>query len=195
MIQIEGYLTQKKLETALQSVVGNAWRGREISVPGSRRRWDMAYSIGTRTVVIEYDGDAHYCNSLKITIDREKDQRACDLQFEVVRFPYWVQLTTETLSHYFDLTEEVRQEFPHGFITTKVFPASFCPLGLERFLRELNDLPHRVQKAVVRSLRDRAKEHGSEYVIPEPMRPIIEQHGGQISSEGAPSAPPNESSP
>ena len=58
----------------------------------------------------------------------------------VVRVPYWVQLDRTTLGHYFGLSAEIEQRFPHGFITTKLFPASYCELGVERFRRELEAL-------------------------------------------------------
>lgn len=167
MIKIEGYLTQGKLEAALQEIVGDrAWRGREIVVPGSRRRWDMAYEIKNHTTVIEFDGDEHYRNSLKIKIDGEKDAVAAQLGYVVVRFPYWVQLTTETLQHFFGLSHHIAQDFPHGFITTRVFPASFSELGVERFAKELKALPSATQESVVQSLRDRVKEHGAKFVLP-----------------------------
>lgn len=167
MIEIEGYLLQKKLEVTLRKIVGEvAWRGRELTVPGSRRRWDMAYEINQQTTVVEFDGDAHYWNSLKIKVDLEKDAVAEKLGYKVVRIPYWVQLTTETLSYYFGLEKTIKQNFPHGFITTKIFPASFSELGVNRFRKELIGLPQATSKAVIESLQLRAEEHGAEYVLP-----------------------------
>ena len=55
-----------------------------------------------------------------------------------MRFPYWVQLDNFTLKHYFDLDAKIEQSFPHGFITTKLFPASFCELGIKRFRAEID---------------------------------------------------------
>jgi hypothetical protein len=174
-IAIEGYLTQPKLAAALKQVVGESWIGEEVAVAaGSRRKWDMAYRSAGGTVVVEYDGDPHYWNSIRMKIDREKDKAAADLGYRVVRFPYWIQLTSETLRHFFGLSAEIRQDFPHGFITTKIFPASFCEMGVERFVRELRDLPSGVRLAVVQSLRDRAQEHGVEYVLPSKLRYLVE---------------------
>jgi hypothetical protein len=173
-IKIDGYLSQKKLETALSEIVGgDAWRGRELSVPGSSRRWDMAYEIDGLTTVVEYDGDAHYCNSLKAKVDAEKDAAAVGLGYRVVRFPYWIQLTTETLKHYFDLNADVEQVFPQGFVTTKIFPASYSELGIERFACELASLPVQTRTAVEASLRDRAAEHGAQYVLPTKLRHLL----------------------
>jgi hypothetical protein len=67
----------------------------------------------------------------------------------------------------------VEQTFPHGFITTKLFPASFCELGIERFQAELFTLPLIVRAAVVSSLRERVAEHGLQYVLPTSLVHII----------------------
>ena len=174
MIKINGYLLQKKLESALREIVGHdSWRGRELRVPNSRRRWDMAYQLNGQMTVVEFDGDAHYWNSLKIKVDSEKDAVAKDLGYTVVRMPYWVQLTTETLLHYFDLHAQIEQDFPHGFIATKIFPASYSELGISRFERELTSLPEVTRTAVIDSLRDRATEHGVEYVLPSKLRHLL----------------------
>ncbi|WNK19590.1 hypothetical protein P1P91_12200 [Halomonas piscis] len=173
-IEIDGYLLQRKLEAALIQIVGeDAWLGRELKVPNSRRRWDMAYQIGDQTTVVEFDGDAHYWNSLKIKVDKEKDGVASKLGYRVVRVPYWVQLTTETLAYYFGLKAEIEQDFPHGFIATKIFPASFSELGVGRFQRELSSLPSNVNEAVIASLKDRAQEHGDEYVVPSALQHLL----------------------
>lgn len=101
MIAIDGYLNQAKLEAALKAIVGSAsWKGCELTVPGTRRRWDMAYTINGRTTVVEFDGDLHYRDSMKIKIDLEKDKAAERQGYAVVRFPYWLQLTEESLTHF-----------------------------------------------------------------------------------------------
>lgn len=174
MITIEGYLLQGKLESALKQLVGEAnWLGRELRVPDSRRRWDMAYEIQGHTTVVEFDGDQHYWDSLKIKVDVEKDTVAHSLGYSVVRIPYWVQLTTETVQHYFGIQAQIAQDFPHGFITTKIFPASFSELGVSRFFREISALPGSTKNAVISSLQDRAQEHGIEYVLPPSLRHML----------------------
>jgi hypothetical protein len=111
-------------------------------------------------------GQDHYCNSLKIKKDQEKDEILHQHGIKCVRFPFWVQLDSQTALHYFQIRAEVITDFPHGFITTTYYPASFCELGIMRFERELGGLPSPVADAVVSSLRDRANEHGMEYVLP-----------------------------
>ena len=170
MITISGYLTQAKLAQALQQLVPDGWLGHEVAVTGSRHRWDMAYQRGGNITVVEYDGDEHYRHSLKIKVDRVKNESARTQGSRVVRFPYWVQLDSTTLWHYFRFEAEIEQSFPHGFITTKLFPASFCELGIERFRTELSALPAVVRDAVVASLRERVEEHGLEFVLPSSWR-------------------------
>ena len=175
-VTIEGYLVQAKLESALREIVGaNSWRGREVRLPVGKRRWDMSYEIDGQVTVVEFDGDEHYRNTLKIKADEEKDSIAANHGYRVVRIPYWVQLTTQTLRYYFGLTATIHQDFSHGFITTKVFPASYCELGLSRFRRELESLPASVRNAVMNSLRERATEHGNVYGLPSSLQNVFSQ--------------------
>jgi hypothetical protein len=169
-VVIESSLTEPKLAAALRQLVGNAWAGGQVSLPGSRRRFDMAFRSGKTMVLVEYDGDEHYRNSLKVRADRQKDDLATANGMRLVRVPYWVQLDRVMVRHWFGLDAEVEQSFPHGFITTKLFLASFCELGVKRFQRELDSLPTTVREAVVSSLRDRVSEYGLEYVLPTELR-------------------------
>lgn len=60
------------------------------------------------------------------------------------------------------------------FIATKIFPASYCELGIERFRDELERLPAKVSDAVCASLWARVEEHGLEYVLPTSRANLIE---------------------
>lgn len=168
-VRIDGYLTEAKLAAALRQIVGAGWSGVELKVAGTKRRWDMGFERDGRRVVVEYDGDEHYRNTMKIKADREKDAAAKAEGLVVVRIPYWVQLDRVTFRYYFGFDADIEQDFQHGFITTKIFPASFCELGIARFERELADLPGVVRHAVISSLHERAAEHGVEFVIPSSM--------------------------
>ena len=174
LITIERYLTEGKLADALREIVGDMWVGRQILLPGSRCKWDMAFKQDERLVLVEYDGDDHYRDSLKIKSDLEKDRLAHHRQARVVHMPYWVQLDDTTLQYYFGLSADVRGDFPHGFITTKLFPASFCELGIDRFRDELQALPSQVRVDVIQSLRERIAEHGLDYVLPSSLRYLLE---------------------
>jgi len=172
-IKIDGYLTESKLSAALQRLVVDGWLGNQVHVEGSRYRWDMSFQMDGIITVVEYDGDEHYRHSLKMKADRAKNEIARRQGCKVVRFPYWIQLDNLTLKHYFGLEAEIEQSFPHGFITTKLFPASFCELGVERFRTELLALPLSVREAVILSLRERIAEHGLLCVLPTSLVDIV----------------------
>jgi hypothetical protein len=172
-IVVESYLTEQRLKVALQQLLGDEWAGGHVALPGSRRRFDMAFRSQGMTVLVEYDGDEHYRHSMKIKADCEKDRLALENEMRLIRIPYWVQLDSIMAKHWFGLEADIEQSFPHGFITTKLFPASFCELGVTRFRRELDSLPPQVRDAVVASLRERVAEHGVEYVVPGALRPMI----------------------
>jgi hypothetical protein len=173
VVKIEGYLTEVKLARALQEIVPDGWLGEQVPVANTRQRWDVGFRMDGRITVVEYDGDEHYRHSIKIKGDRVKDETARSLGLKVVRFPYWIQLDSNTLKHFFGLDANVEQSFPHGFITTKLFPASFCELGIERFRPELMALPESVRDAVILSLRQRVAEHGIQYVLPKALAELI----------------------
>lgn len=172
-IKIDGYLTEAKLAKGLKEIVPDGWLGDQVPVADTKHRWDMSLRIGGEIFVVEYDGDEHYRHSIKIKADRAKDEIARAHGWRVIRFPYWVQLDSLTLKHYFGLEAVIEQSFPHGFITTKLFPASFCELGIERFRAELAALPGAVRDAVISSLRERIIEHGLQYVLPKALADLI----------------------
>jgi hypothetical protein len=172
-ITIEGSLTESKLITALQALLAPRSVTIQHKLPDSRYLWDGAFTHNHRLVLVEYDGDEHYRNSLKIKSDIIKTNEAINLGCQVVRIPYWVQLDTVTLKYYLDLSAKVVQDFPHGFITTQYFPASFCELGVVRFKREFESLPAEIRQAVVNSIRERIGEHGFNYVMPKSLRRLV----------------------
>lgn len=164
---INGHLTQKTLQSALIHFLGEkSFLGSEMRLGDTRKRLDMVFEINGEKLVVEFDGDLHYKESLVLKRDMEKDSVAKELGYKLVRFPYWIQLTTQTLETFFGIRGEVCQDFPHGFISTKSFPASFCNLGLERFFKELESLPENVREDVLFSLRERSAEHGERFVLP-----------------------------
>lgn len=172
-VTIKGFLTEENLITALQTILTPQSVTIHHKLPGSGYVWDGAFTRNRRLVLVEYDGDDHYRSSLKIKSDILKTDYAIKLGCQVVRIPYWVQLDAVTLKYYFDLSAKVVQDFPHGFITTQYFPASFCELGVVRFKKELESLPAEIRHAVVLSLQERTGEHGLTYVLPRSLRKLV----------------------
>lgn len=176
------YLTEKGLAEALKQLVGKDWLKTGYALPKSRCKFDMAFRSNGATVLVEYDGDVHYRKSLKIKKDREKDELAKANSMRVIRVPYWVQWDSRMVRKWFGIETDIKQKYRHGFHATEYYPASFCELGIVRFRAELASLPEQVREEVIASLRDRAKEHGIEYVLPTELRGLLsdisERSGG-----------------
>ena len=181
-VKYEGYLTQQKLASLLKEALKDKYTSfiEEQKVAGKPRcRWDiyMTFPDG-REIAVEFDGDQHYRDTLVMKLDLEKDDLADEAGIEVVRIPYWVQLTDETAKHYFgDLFDgiHIEQDYPHGFIKSKVFPASYCAMGVERFMAELHDLPYDIFVEILMNLFDHAfeKAYAPEFVIPGAMAYLL----------------------
>jgi hypothetical protein len=182
IVKYEGYLTQQKLSALLREALKDKYDlfMEERKVAGKPRcRWDMYMTFSNgREIAVEFDGDQHYRDTLVMKLDLEKDDLADEAGIEVVRIPYWVQLTDDTAKHYFDDLFDgihIEQDYPHGFIKSKIFPASYCALGVERFMAELHDLPEKEFVDVVTNLFDHAFDpaYAPEFVVPGVMADLL----------------------
>jgi hypothetical protein len=120
-------------------------------------------------LIVEFDGYAHYTTAKGVLDDVLKDELYTGSGYRVVRIPYFVQLSTETVKSLFDIDYDFEQKYPPGFVDRKcVLPADFCTLGLKRFLCDFRKLPVSVRKSVLNSLYVKIGELGnSELVVPE----------------------------
>jgi len=173
-IQIPDYLTQEKLTVALKQIIpAEDWIGEELKVPGTRCRWDMGYIYRGKTYIVEFDGDQHYRDSIVIRNDKIKDLTALRCNFKVIRIPYWLQLTPQTLELLFNINAEIEQNFSHGFVASKIFPASYCEYGTYRFEREFNSLPRNIKQEITETLRTQILKYDFETVLPTSLLAIM----------------------
>lgn len=175
-ISYDGYLVEDKLVRIVQEVVGDRFEGKQTKVAEGRRyKWDCTYiGTGGRRVCVEFDGARHYTNLRTIKSDEEKNALAASQGHIVIRIPYWVQLTDQTVKHYFGWDAEVSQDFQHGFIaSTAHSPSYYCELGLQRFRNELESLPISVRRDVVASLRHRVGDQDQKWVVPDSLGDLI----------------------
>lgn len=163
--KVNDYLIESKLANEIEkfSHYNNYnFIGRQIRL-NSNRRWafDFGIEIGNRKILVEFDGDLHYTNSLSFYRDIQKNEIAELEGYEVIRIPYWVQLNTQTLEYYFKVKSKyykIETNFPHGFISKKAtLPGSFCNYGFGRFTNELQDLPYNIQINVISSILYQSK--------------------------------------
>ena len=137
-------------------------------IPGLKRRFRPDYRGERHRIVVEFDGDQHYQRAAHVIQDAERDKVITDAGYRVIRIPYFVQLTPETIRLLFgDLVSDQSpfKDFPHGFIAdTVVFPADFCELGIDRFLADLDKFSC-VKNEILDSLKQAAIERGDWRIV------------------------------
>lgn len=113
----------------------------------TRKRPD--YRSEKLKMIVEFDGIQHY-TSPDIILNDEKNTKFYEsLGYKVVRIPYFIQLTNETVKILFnkDIKEPL---FPNNIAslsyTCRNTPAYLCLMGIERMKKELNKFP--LQKKV-----------------------------------------------
>lgn len=104
-------LAEQSLAAALMKLTRIAWVGVQATPPGSRRRFDMAFRDDESVVLVEYDGDEHYRNSLKIKADHAKETFAAAHGARLVRIPYWLQPDDDVARFFFWLDPRISTTF------------------------------------------------------------------------------------
>jgi hypothetical protein len=164
MYSLTEYITEKTLGNILV-----AWAGEENvkfqpMLTGTRMRHDFEVKKDGVTYSVEFNGDSHYRDPSVIYRDWVKEEISKNFGRKVVQIPYFIQLNTETFKIFFDADFEIETTYPHGFVATKMLPASFCPLGYNRALADLQKMPASVQADVMASLKIKAEKLGDPWV-------------------------------
>lgn len=164
MISYDGYLTEQKLVSVFEQISHDVET--QFQVKNYRYKWDLRY----KNFLVEFDGSFHYEKVKTLLSDSRKDQVARNHGFEIVRIPYWLQLTPETFSYFFNESCQVRTQYSHGFIDKNAsLPANFCGLGIQRFQKELENLRKHQQdvfRDIVDSLNKKIDDLGYLAVLP-----------------------------
>ena len=153
------YLTEQNLGLILNELFPNNDFIHDKSVTRSKnKRLRPDCRSKERKLIIEFDGDSHYCKAQRIKTDIEKDTDYLSLGYKVFRIPYFVQITTQVLKDIFDEEIPIEQRYPNWFIDKKaVLPADYCELGIKLFLNDLKKL-HYHAVDIIKSLIDKIKE-------------------------------------
>jgi hypothetical protein len=113
----------------------------DVRVPSITRQFRPDYRSENHKLIVEFDGDQHYRSAKHVLEDKTRDKILIEAGYNVIRIPYFVQMTDPVIGLLFDNYISDRtsfKDFPHGFISsTVVFPADFCELGVARFLDDL----------------------------------------------------------
>ena len=127
-------------------------------------------------LIVEFDGYAHYTSSTTILRDSVKDNEELKLGYKIVRWPYFVQMSSLSIKHFFGIDYSIEQTYDDGFIDSKcICPADFCELGIEKLVHEFKALPKRIQDSIVKSLeRKIAKsKYGIYEIVPKSLNEEI----------------------
>jgi hypothetical protein len=112
----------------------------------------------------------------KIKNEIKKDQIYHQLEYNIVRIPYFVQISTLTIEKLFGKRLNFQQTFPHGFISkTVIMPCDFCELGIVKFKMDLEKFCY-VKTEIINSLKMKAIELGNkELVVPPSLEYLLDQ--------------------
>ena len=158
---ITDYITEKSLiEFVKQRIDPNIICNKQIPDSGLKIRPDIRSE--KHKIIIEYDGPLHYTKPSNIVSDMIRDKNLNKLGYNVIRFPYFVQLDELCINYFFNnylIDRSGFNEYPHGFIDEKViYPSEFCDLGVKRFKEFMNSIPFEIREQITKSLNDAAKD-------------------------------------
>ena len=159
------YLTENNLEIFIQSnIITNYIRDKKLEGANTSKRYD--FILRDERVIVEFDGSHHYTSSRVILGDKEKDDVAATLGYNVIRIPYFVQLDEIMTQFFFGsiLKSNVKwfdfNSYKHGFIDPRaLIPADYCELGQHKFMKNLQDYPRSCSDAIVDSLTHHTNKH------------------------------------
>lgn len=168
------YLTEERLENVLGQLFPDVTFIRDRQVPDSGLQTRPDYRNDNLKLIVEFDGDQHYRNVQKIKREQEKTDRYTQIGYKVVRIPYFIQISTETVKHLFDLNLQYIQTYPHGFISkTVIMPADFCELGIQKFKADLKRFDY-IKVDILNSLKQKVEVLGDkELVLPPSLYDLI----------------------
>lgn len=169
------WLDEENLYEDLKYIFGKDFIRNKI-VPKSNCKYRPDFRNDELMLIVQYDGPRHYTDSKVILKDDIEDTVYQNLNYKIVRVPYYIQIETKIIKLLFDINFEYELKYPHGFNEKNVIlPANFCSLGLKRFEREL-DYFDIVKENVIDTLLNKIEEnnYNSEIVIPDEFIYIID---------------------
>lgn len=161
------YLTEVGLSLVLKEVFPSETFIHDKIVPLSNSKKRPDYFCDKLRLVVEFDGDQHYRSVKKIKSELIKDQIFQNIGYNVVRIPYFVQISSLIIDKLFNRRINYNQIYPHGFIDKRVImPCDFCELGIKKFERDLERFNY-IKKEIIQSLINKVDELGDkELVVP-----------------------------
>ncbi len=188
------WMNQKKLYNAFSQLFKGTLVESEKKIPYPTKerpknnlRIDIAVEYKGVKFAVEYDGPMHYVKTKKAKKDLERIGSLKEKGYEVIHFPYYLELDEDSFRSLFknfsDLfKEEIIIEYEdkhvihHGFEETEWLPVDFCPLGIERFCEESKLFSKKIKDDIFESLEKVSKEElkvKMEYIVPPKILRLI----------------------
>lgn len=173
---VEDYLTEKLLGQFLEERFHEEFVHDKV-VPNSDIKLRPDYRCDKLKLIVEFDGYYHYNNSKIILNDYIKDNCYRNLEYSIIRIPYFIQLDYRVINLLFssyDINKDSFNSYPHGFVDKVcLLPSDFNYVGIERFKKDL--LRFSIVKAEIeKSLKDKLilyREH--ELVVPPTLHNLL----------------------
>lgn len=169
------YLTEEKLGEILKNLKPQYLFIHDKAVPNSiNKRLRPDYRNDELKLIIEFDGDSHYCKAERIYKDKIKDDDYVKLGYQVFRIPYFIQMNFNLLQMIFNENIQFKQIYPDGFIDKKaILPADYCEKGIENFKNDLEKFSY-CKKDIIESLKAKIKElNNIELVLPKSLYYLV----------------------
>lgn len=101
------------------------------------------YRSEKKMLIVEFDGVQHYSRPERILKDVIATNDYRRLGYNVVRIPYFIQLTNSAIKEFFGVTvSEPMFDIRYPSLgASKSAPAYLCPAGLERMAKEFRRFP------------------------------------------------------
>jgi hypothetical protein len=169
------YLTEENLGKILKQIKPHNHFVHDKSVPGStNKRLRPDYRNDELELILEFDGDSHYCKANRIIKDKIKDEDYIQLGYKVFRIPYFIQMNSNLLKMIFNEDINFKQVYPNGFIDKKaILPADFCEKGIELFISDLEKFSY-CKNEIINSLKRKIEElENIELVLPKSLYYLV----------------------
>jgi hypothetical protein len=170
------YLTEESLSEVLKEIFPSATFIHDEVVLDSSIKGRPDYRCEELKLIVEFDGDQHYRNVKKIKNELKKDLIYSGMGYNIVRIPYFVQISALLIEKLFNKGVKYQQTFPHGFISkTVIMPCDFCELGIKKFEMDLDKFSY-AKTEIINSLKEKAIELGDkELVVPPSLEYLLDQ--------------------
>ena len=116
---------------------------KDIDKSVSRKRPD--YRSEYLKLIVEFDGLPHYQSPKQIRKDKENTLLYESLGYKIVRIPYFIQLSQETIKILFNRDVREEEVFPDGIpslgINSEATPAYLCFDGIQRMKEDFQKFP------------------------------------------------------